>query len=144
MHIIKFRVPASEDFATINAINQEVQKFPWTEGVLKEELAHKHPYSRVAVREGVITGYIFIRGNEGDYEVMSVAVPKKFQRQGLGWALVRSTIEKIKKGRLHLEVAENNTPAIELYKRLGFTKSRVRSAYYPDGTGALEMVLEIT
>lgn len=46
--------------------------------------------------------------------------------------------------RMILEVAENNLPALRLYRRCGFLQISVRKNYYPDGAAALifEKILE--
>jgi ribosomal-protein-alanine N-acetyltransferase len=40
---------------------------------------------------------------------------------------------------LFLEVRRSNTPAIRLYRSLGFYALGVRKKYYPDGEDAIEM-----
>jgi ribosomal protein S18 acetylase RimI-like enzyme len=42
-----------------------------------------------------------------------------------------------------LEVSENNLGALTLYKKMGFQISGTRKAYYPDGSSAICMKLNI-
>ncbi len=67
-------------------------------------------------------------------ELLNLAVYSREQGKGLGYALLNEFIaESKKKGgqSIFLEVAKNNTPALHLYKKAGFTRVGLRLAYYP-------------
>ena len=44
---------------------------------------------------------------------------------------------------MFLEVRSSNTPAINLYKKAGFTNLSVRKKYYDDGEDAVVMAKEL-
>jgi len=60
---------------------------------------------------------------------LGMGVRKEFRRQGLGRKLLEAALEKAKAKRLErieLEVYASNLPAIELYKRSGFSVEGVK------------------
>jgi ribosomal-protein-alanine N-acetyltransferase len=76
----------------------------------------------------------------GEAEVLTVAVDPARRREGLARLLLRHALkDSAQRGaeRIHLEVAENNAPAIALYLAEGFAQVGKRSGYYPSGQAAL-------
>ena len=73
-------------------------------------------------------------------EIYDVAVSASYRRKGIGAALVsafRSECQMLGVQDIFLEVRESNSPAIGLYRSLGFKPRGKRSAYYSDGESAL-------
>jgi [ribosomal protein S18]-alanine N-acetyltransferase len=66
-------------------------------------------------------------------EILNIAVDPEWRRRGVGSALLNAVIERAR-GEIFLEVAEPNTAAISLYRKLGWTDAGVRPGYYNDGT----------
>jgi len=81
-------------------------------------------------------------GIEKKGHVVSIAVLPKYQRRGIGLALMQKAMENMlryKAKKCFLEVRVSNKPAIQMYKKLGFQiKRRIRS-YYMDGEDAYVM-----
>jgi len=74
----------------------------------------------------ILTGYREINGHKVCYDG-GTGVIKAYQRKGIGELMLKELIINLKKkqvGRFVLEVLENNTPAINLYKKHGFAKTR--------------------
>jgi ribosomal-protein-alanine N-acetyltransferase len=79
-----------------------------------------------------------------ELHVLDVATDPQFRRQGVGRALMNEAMEFARTHHVRLlllEVRRHNRAAVQLYRTLGFTVSRLRSAYYDDGEDALEMTL---
>jgi len=107
----------------------------------------------VAEEDGEVVGYIMCRIETGlpDFgllgiakkgHVISIAVLPEHQRKGIGTALMKEAIAgmRIYKGKeCYLEVRVSNTPAVNLYKKLGFESSKVVHGYYADGEAAYIM-----
>ena len=77
--------------------------------------------------------------------VISVGVLREYRRMGIGNALMcRSICSMAERGIGHviLEVRVSNTPAITLYRKLGFEVRDVLRSYYNDGEDAYLMILE--
>jgi ribosomal-protein-alanine N-acetyltransferase len=111
----------------------------------------------VAEEDGGVVGYIMCRVELGlsnfgfggitrKGHVVSVAVLPQHRRKGIGEALIT---EALKGMRLYnakqcfLEVRVTNTPAIDLYKKLGFQVTRTVHGYYADGEDAFVMSREL-
>lgn len=80
-------------------------------------------------------------------KIVSIAVRKEFRRHGIGEALLREAIKRLRvrgKTKVALEVRVSNKPAQELYKKLGFKIADTIPNYYSDGEDAYYMVLTLT
>ena len=82
-----------------------------------------------------------------DAEIMDIGVSAAYQRHGIAAAMMTWMIERARTQgarRLLLEVRVDNTPALALYKRFGFTTIGLRKRYYqPEGIDAHVMALDI-
>jgi ribosomal protein S18 acetylase RimI-like enzyme len=69
----------------------------------------------------------------GEREILSLAVDPADRRQGIGRALVEAELASASKGTTwFLEVRESNIAAVSLYAAMGFTASGRRPGYYHD------------
>ena len=67
--------------------------------------------------------------------ITTIAVKPEFMRKDIGEALIVKILEDCYKNKikyLTLEVRESNVPAIELYKKYGFSSLGTRKGYYQD------------
>lgn len=111
----------------------------------------------VAEGDGEVVGYIMCRIESGlssfslggfikKGHVVSIAVMPEHRRKGIGQALVTRAMEGMRlynAKQCFLEVRITNTPAISLYKKLGFKVSRTIHGYYSDGEDAYVMTKEL-
>jgi ribosomal protein S18 acetylase RimI-like enzyme len=68
--------------------------------------------------------------------VTQICVLPEYRGLGLGKALLAATVKNLtqrKFSSLSLTVTEANTPAVDLYERLGFEKKRVFDAFVWEG-----------
>jgi ribosomal-protein-alanine N-acetyltransferase len=107
----------------------------------------------VAEENGEIVGYIMCRVELGlsnfgfsgvikKGHVVSVAVLPQYRRKGIGQALITEAMDGMRvynAKQCFLEVRVTNTPAIDLYKKLGFQVTRTIHGYYADGEDAYVM-----
>ncbi|MCS7124316.1 MAG: ribosomal protein S18-alanine N-acetyltransferase [Candidatus Bathyarchaeota archaeon] len=111
----------------------------------------------VAEVNGEIVGYVMCRielglsnfGFSGFIKkghIVSIAVMPENRRKGIGQALVAKAMEGMRfynAKQCFLEVRVSNTPAINLYKKMGFKVVRTISGYYSDGEDAYVMSREL-
>ncbi|MEM1586356.1 MAG: ribosomal protein S18-alanine N-acetyltransferase [Candidatus Bathyarchaeia archaeon] len=80
--------------------------------------------------------------------VISIAVLPGYRRKGVGEALLREALQAMDKyygvKECYLEVRVSNTPAINLYKKLGFEIERIIRGYYADGENAYLMRIKMS
>jgi len=107
----------------------------------------------VAEEDGEIVGYAMCRiersipsfrftGFAKKGHLISIAVLPKYQRQGVGEALMKEIMKAMlgyEAKEFYLEVRVTNTSAISLYKKLGFQVAKTFHGYYSDGEDAYLM-----
>jgi len=83
------------------------------------------PGMLVFERDGAVVGYTSTRMLETAAHVTHVSVAPEARRTGVGRALMHATADKVRArglGEWHLNVKDNNVPAIALYESLGFRR----------------------
>jgi len=124
----------------------------WSVASIAELLATPGCAALVAKAPGAAApvGFALIRVVAGEAELLSIGVLAEARRQGFGRALVAAAAARAAAGgarALHLEVAEDNRPALGLYRALGFVATGRRPGYYAAGAGprrdALLLVLAL-
>jgi ribosomal-protein-alanine N-acetyltransferase len=96
-------------------------------------------------------GFALVRSGGGDAEIITIATALDHRRSGVGRALMDHAIRELQReraDRLFLEVSERNTPALDLYRKLGFRQVGRREGYYRslnegEPVGALVMELDL-
>lgn len=95
---------------------------------------------RVAEIEGEIAGFVVFRTvfrgdgrTPSELEILNLAVDPAYRRRGVASTLLRSVL-RAPSTRFYLEVRESNSPARQLYEKLGFIEVARRTGYYSDPT----------
>jgi ribosomal-protein-alanine N-acetyltransferase len=106
---------------------------PWSEHALLA-LCREHGTGFVALsEEGVPLAYVGMTYAAGEGSITNVATHPKARRMGLGRAVVAALIEQahtLELTEIYLEVRPSNTPAIALYRLLGFEEIGRRKNFY--------------
>ena len=95
---------------------------------------------------GDADGFVLIRTVAGESEILTLAVRPEARRRGYGRLLVEGAVHQAGLDgatQLFLEVAEDNTAALALYRLTGFNQVGLRVGYYtrPDGRRVSAAVL---
>lgn len=101
----------------------------------------------VALRGARTVGYSVTLICRDRASVDSIGVRPSARRTGVGSALLRETIRKLRRRRvrsLTLMVRRDNHQAISLYRRMGFRRTATVASYYDDGTTGWRMSLRLT
>jgi peptide alpha-N-acetyltransferase len=75
-----------------------------------------------------------------------LAVSSTHRNHGIATTLVRKAIDAMVErnaDEVVLETEETNVPAMKLYERLGFTRSKKLHRYYLNGNSAYRLVLHL-
>ncbi|QPG93824.1 hypothetical protein C2857_002898 [Epichloe festucae Fl1] len=78
--------------------------------------------------------------------IAMLAVKSSFRGHGIATALVKQAIDAMTKrnaDEIVLETEETNVPAMKLYERLGFLRSKKLHRYYLNGNSAYRLVLPL-
>ncbi|KAG6013677.1 hypothetical protein E4U43_007169 [Claviceps pusilla] len=78
--------------------------------------------------------------------IAMLAVESSFRGHGIATALVKQAIDAMIKRQadeIVLETEETNVPAMKLYERLGFLRSKKLHRYYLNGNSAYRLVLPL-
>ena len=141
---MKFERMHVEDVNEVIKIENICFKDPWPYHFFVDDIL-KNEFSRYFVlkENDEIIGYSGHWLSFENCDLVNIALKNAYQGKGLGQKLLNLTIlEAIKEGCefMHLEVRPSNIKAINLYKKNGFIKTRVRKGYYEDGEDCIDMV----
>lgn len=127
----------SEDHAAISELHRQSFTRGWSELEIAQ-LALQSSVTILIARkvgepEGPILGFNIVRHTQDEAEILSIAVDPRGRGRGLGAALMREAILRLRADRVEkllLEVDGTNAHAIALYNRLGFETVGNRPGYY--------------
>lgn len=71
-----------------------------------------------------------------EIEILTFCIVPQKRQQGLGQKMLKEMFRYAQENKIHkifLDVAEDNTPAIRLYEKMGFQKINLRQGYYDNG-----------
>ena len=119
----------------------------WSLPTFWSELTQRNRYYLALVDEKKeIMGFGGIAFNGADADIQTMVIKPEFQKKGYGKKLLDALLEKVHENnskRVFLEVVAENKPAISLYLSRKFEQIAQRSNYYPDGSDAVIMQLDL-
>lgn len=92
----------------------------------------------------VPSGFVLARAAAGESEILTIAVDPAWRKRGVGRRLLETAMaEAASRGaaEMFLEVAENNEPALALYRRCRFEPVGRRREYYDGANGKLDALI---
>jgi ribosomal-protein-alanine acetyltransferase len=110
------------------------------------ETAVAVPEGASAPGGGRVLGYATFRRVGRESELLRVAVAPDRRDRGIGGRLIEAGLARLRDegvATCFLEVRPTNAPALALYERLGFARISRRRRYFPDGSDALVLEVEI-
>ena len=125
-----------DDLPAVRTIEALSFSNPWSDSTFLGEIQNTPvSFPLVVVRKpsDKVIGYIIYWHIREDVQVNNIAVHPGCRGLGLGEAMMRYVIAKSREAAatfLTLEVRQSNTPALTLYKKLGFGIVGTRKSYY--------------
>ena len=132
---------AARDAAALAAIHASGFERGWAPVEFERLLADRMVVAQAARPggRGAPSGFILSRLVLDEAEILTVAVAPRSRGNGLGKALLQAHLGRLA-GRgartVFLEVAEDNQPALRLYRGFGFAEVGRRAGYYARAGGA--------
>ncbi len=95
-----------------------------------------------AMEDGEMIGFVAgdPRRSNGEAWISTIGVDPRFQRRGIGRALLHACEAQVKLPRMKLTVRMSNHAAISLYEKEGYHTLDIWKGYYSDGEDGLMMV----
>jgi ribosomal-protein-alanine N-acetyltransferase len=125
-----------DDLPAVRAIEGLSFSNPWSDNTFRGEIQNMPVSSPLVVvrRPGEeVVGYIVYWQIRDDVQVNNIAVHPECRGLGLGEAMMRFAIAKVRAAGaefMTLEVRQSNAAAVALYKKLGFEVLGTRKNYY--------------
>lgn len=144
------RAMMQDDVDEVLAIEQAVQRFPWTRGNFADALNSGYLCRVDETESGGIRAYAILMLAQDEAELLNIGVAAAQQRKGLGRMILAEMLDETRTRQLRrvfLEVRSFNIAAIALYRSAGFNEIGVRRDYYRNEGGsedALVMACELT
>ena len=91
-----------------------------------------------------LNGYLLATIIDGEAEILSIGVTPDRQRQGVGKRLLQRFFDygaSRNMAKAVLEVAEDNVPALGLYRDFGFAEFGRRKDYYKQGNQKIDAIV---
>jgi len=132
---LSLRPMTADDMEVILGLERTIFPTPWTEGILRDELAADRRTYLVAEEGGAIVGYGGVMIVLEDAHITNLAVDPAARGRGVATRLFLDLAEgALDDGAEHLtlEVRLSNLDARRLYRRFGFAPVGIRKDYYVD------------
>jgi len=132
---LSLRPMTADDVEAILGLERSIFPTPWTEGILRDELAADRRTYLVAEEGGEIVGYGGVMIVLEDAHITNLAVDPAARGRGVAKRLFLDLAEgALDDGAEHLtlEVRMSNLDARRLYSRFGFAPVGIRKDYYVD------------
>ena len=111
----------------------------WSADEFKEVAARPGSQLIVAdVKDARMAGVSLIRTVQDETELLTLAVKPDFRRRGIARALLKAAMEDAWAAggaSMYLEVSDENTAALDLYRTTGFVPVGRRTRYYRSVSG---------
>jgi ribosomal-protein-alanine N-acetyltransferase len=129
----------THDAAAIAGLHADAFHRGWSEQEFERLLIDRAVVAHRAMADRDLAGFVLSRMVAGEAEILSIAVARRWRRQGVARRLLDmhlQTLMQLGVGTLFLEVDEGNVAARALYRRAGFREAGRREGYYPASSGA--------
>jgi ribosomal-protein-alanine N-acetyltransferase len=134
----RFSEASSRDASSIATLHAASFHRGWSDVEIEGLLIDRQVVTHRAMLGRKLAGFIMSRMVQGEAEVLSVAVASPHRGRGVARRLLEVHLRQLASLGIHtvfLEVGEDNAPARQLYRRMGFGEVGRREGYYAGGSG---------
>lgn len=139
---MEIQVASLRDLAALRRLEHACfEKDAWSLLDLMAVLTWPEVVRLKAVEDGEMVGFVAgdPRPSEGVSWIATIGVDPRYQRRGIGRALLEACESQIKLPRVKLTVRISNQGAISLYEKQGYRTVDIWRRYYSDGEDGLVM-----
>ena len=125
------------DLPTVGLLFEAAFGEPYGRAAVADLLTHPGRFGLIA-RDAEPVGFAIAAAADDEAEILSIGVPPRHRRKGVGSALLRGVVETARgmgAATVFLEVAADNAPAAALYRGFGFRQVGLRRNYYRRSQG---------
>lgn len=143
MEIIKL---TDKNYLELSEIDKSAFKNYWTADEFLLELKSDFREYYGVLDNSKLVAYVGLNVVLDECDIMRIAVLKSEQNKGIAKKLLHFVCDCLKQrniNKIMLEVSDINTPAINLYKSVGFKQIYIREKYYEDNSNALIFSLKL-
>jgi ribosomal-protein-alanine N-acetyltransferase len=131
--MVRIRDADVRDVAAIVALENRVYDPPWSETIIRDEMAQANRIYLVVEDDGIIVGFGGVMLVEEDAHVTTLGIAPEHRRRRLGSRLLLALIDRALDAgsrNVTLEVRESNVNAQQLYAQFRFADVGKRRGYY--------------
>ncbi|MBQ8001546.1 MAG: ribosomal protein S18-alanine N-acetyltransferase [Ruminococcus sp.] len=117
----------------IHRVEESCFQSPWSENTIEALLKSDNAQCFGCFENDTLVGYIALEWVLDEGSLTNLAVLPSYRRRGIAEKLTEALLEEAIKKDLQfvtLEVRVSNTPASNLYRKMGFDEVGVRKGYY--------------
>lgn len=131
--ILEIKVLGAEHLEDVLKIEEECFSKPWSENAVKELLLSDKAQLQGAFDGDKLVGYSCLEWVLDEGSLTNIAVSDEYRKMGVGSQLMLALMKSAEEKELAfvtLEVRVSNLPAVNLYRKFGFTDVGTRRNYY--------------
>lgn len=146
---LRLRDYAVNDFDAMLALDQKcfVAGIAYSEAELNRYVHRRGAFTIVAEdARGALAGFVVAQVERRFGWIVTIDIREDARRSGLGTRLMQAAEERLREHEtvaVVLEVAVNNLPAVNFYKRLGYQITRTLPRYYLGSLDAFQMLRQL-
>jgi ribosomal-protein-alanine N-acetyltransferase len=127
------------DAESLASLHQELFEHAWNQASFTSSLSQEFSLGFKIVVAQKVVAFVMAQQLDTACEILTLAVAKNFQHQGLATKLLQELKNYAKErdwSHIFLEVDSQNLGAIALYEKFGFVRSGERKNYYVHNNGS--------
>lgn len=144
MGMLEVKSASLADADLLAALHRSGFDEPWSAESLAELMIMPGAVTLIAYTGDQPIGFVLARFGGGEAEIITICVLPEGRGRGAGQLLMAQAIAAVAArgaDTIFLEVADDNLPAISLYRRCGFVEVGRRPGYYLRGKSRVDALI---